>query len=107
MLSLFLVPHSNAFFEQVEIDCKQDYGKHNKHHYSDKDVAIGNAQKAIAKAIDDVENGIEERDFLPKGRQQRNGVEHAAQIGQGREDKGGDDKEIIEFLGKDRVEKSS
>lgn len=67
---------------------------------------IAEPQESVAKRIDHVNDRIAVGQHLPEWWQQLNGVEDS-EIGQGCQHKGGDDADIIEALGKHRINQSS
>src|SRR4051812_5235027 len=76
------------------------------HREADNDVDIGNAIEGPAEAADEIHDRIEQGHFLPDRRQHGNGVEAAAQKGQGRDHHQRNDLQFFKAIGPDTNEKA-
>src|SRR5579859_2470322 len=67
-----------------------------RHAKAHADVDVGDLEEAPAKAADQVDDGIEERDGLPGGRQDVDRVERAAEERERRDDEHRDELQLLE-----------
>ncbi len=65
---------------------------------------VGDTEEAVTERVHHVDDGVHLGDALPEGRQQGDGVEDSAQIGERRQHEGGDDADVVEGLGKHGVD---
>ena len=87
--------------QQVEGD-----NKHHQHRNRGNQWHIRNAEETKAEAADHINNRVQVLQRLPERRQQRQGVEHPAKIGQWRQHKGRDQADIIKRFSKHRVQQT-
>jgi len=90
----------------MHTETERCHGEHCDHAKGKRQAHIGNAQHAITKRVDDVDQGIEFGNIDPELGQQIHGVKYATQVNQWREHKGGDNGNIIEAVGEDRIDKA-
>ncbi len=68
---------------------------------------IGDPEEAVTERVHHVDDRVHLGDPLPEGWQQADGVEHPAEIGERRQHEGGDDADVVEGLGKHRVDEAA
>ncbi|OMP13454.1 hypothetical protein COLO4_01657 [Corchorus olitorius] len=88
--------HAAPAHEQTDADqIKHDHGdQHEGNRHPDADV--GHPEDAVAEGVDHVQDRIDQGHLLPEGRQQIDGIEDPAQVGQGRQHEGRHDGDVVE-----------
>lgn len=84
--------HATEDDDAGDQDCETQTNRH-----------IGEAEEAVAEAVDDVEDWIEFGDSAPDAGQGVGGVEDATEVQQWGEDEGWDDVDAVDGFGVDTV----
>ena len=94
---------AETFLEEIPIHPEENAGEEEQDRGTDEDGHIARAEEAVPETVDNVENGVRERQCLPEGRERVDGVEHAAEIDKRGEHEGRNNRDAVKALGVDAV----
>ncbi|VXA87221.1 hypothetical protein AERO8C_50082 [Aeromonas veronii] len=102
-----LVAQAGAAGDKPPGDTVEGHDKADDDEVGGAERHVGDAEEAVTERVHHVDDGVHLGDTLPEGGQQADGVEHPAQIGERGQHEGGDDADVVEGLGKHRVDKAT
>ena len=103
---LFSRSQSPSRFEKIDIGEDEHRTQTDKNEKTERHADVRYAQKAVAKTVDHIEDGIPHRNGLPNRWQSADRIEHSAQVRERGQDECRDDGHTVEILGIDAVQES-
>ena len=102
-VAVVLLTHAATADQQAGAQEVQHHGRHHHKGQGHADFDVRHPQNAVAEGVHHVQHRVGHRHRLPERRQQRDRIEHPAQISQRREYKRRNDRNIIEIACKHGV----
>ena len=103
---LFSRPQSPPGAKKIDISEDEHCAQADKDEKAERDADVRYAQKAVAKTVDHIEDGIPHRNGLPNRWQSADRIEHSAQVRERGQDECRNDRHTVEILGIDAVQES-